>query len=146
MKRTASAWWHGDLKTGHGNLNTQSRVLHHTQYSFNSRFAAGIGTNPEELLAAAHAGCFTMAISYGLSQLGFIPTVLTTTATVILNMTTSTISGIELELRAEQIPGLPETEFIKHAEFAKANCLISKALTGIEISLKATYQVEVSAS
>ncbi|WP_316828980.1 OsmC family peroxiredoxin, partial [Pedobacter miscanthi] len=67
MKRTAKAFWHGDLKAGHGHLTTQSGVLNETPYSFNTRFAEGSGSNPEELLAAAHAGCFTMAISYALS-------------------------------------------------------------------------------
>jgi lipoyl-dependent peroxiredoxin len=78
MKRTASAHWEGDLKTGKGNITSQSTVLNKTQYSFKTRFEEGVGTNPEELLAAAHAGCFTMAISAGLTQAGTPPTSLDT--------------------------------------------------------------------
>ena len=82
MKRSSKAHWNGDLDTGHGELTTDSLVLNKTQYSFNTRFADGIGTNPEELLAAAHAGCFTMALAYALSQLGLKAGDMETTATV----------------------------------------------------------------
>ncbi len=106
MKRTAKAFWHGDLKSGYGDLTTQSGVLSETQYSFNTCFADGIGSNPEELLAAAHAGCFTMAVAYALSHLGFVPGELNTTATVTLDMAKGGISLIELELHATMIEGL----------------------------------------
>jgi osmotically inducible protein OsmC len=81
MKRTASAYWEGDLKTGKGSVSSQSTVLNNTQYSFKTRFEDGVGTNPEELLAAAHAGCFTMAVSAVLTQAGTPPTSLDTIAT-----------------------------------------------------------------
>ena len=140
MKRTAKAFWQGDLKMGHGTLSTQSQVLDQTQYSFNTRFADGIGTNPEELLAASHAGCFTMSIAYALSQQKFTPGGLNTTATVSLDMASSSISLIELELSATAIDGLSSEEFQEIAIQAKNNCLISKALSGVQIELTVNYQ------
>src|SRR6187551_3366874 len=82
MKRTATAVWNGSGKDGNGHLSTQSTVLNKTQYSFNSRFAEGVGTNPEELVAAAHAGCFTMKLSFVLGEAGFTPTELETTSAI----------------------------------------------------------------
>lgn len=140
MKRTADAVWQGDLKIGHGTLTTQSRVLEQTQYSFNTRFADGIGTNPEELLAAAHAGCFTMALAYALTQKGLYPEELNTTAAVTLDMATSAISLIELALNAKAIDGLSAEEFEEIATQAKKNCLISKAVAGVKIELTVSYQ------
>ncbi|WP_316825442.1 OsmC family peroxiredoxin [Pedobacter miscanthi] len=140
MKRTAKALWLGDLKTGHGQLTTQSGVLNETQYSFNTRFAEGIGSNPEELLAAAHAGCFTMAIAYALSQQGFIPGEMNTTASVTLDMAKGGISQIDLELTATSIEGLASEEFERQAFIAKENCVISKALAGVQIELSVNYQ------
>lgn len=140
MKRTASAFWLGDLKKGHGHLTTQSGVLHQTQYSFNTRFADGIGSNPEELLAAAHAGCFTMAIAYALSQQGLAPGELNTTAIVTLDMEKGGISRIDLELSATAIDGISAEAFEQQAFLAKENCVISKALAGVEIGLQVNYQ------
>ena len=99
MKRSASAVWRGNLKTGKGSLSTDSTVLKDTQYSFTSRFESGVGTNPEELIAAAHAGCFTMALSAGLDQAGFTAESLITTAALTLEnnpQTSWTISAIHL--------------------------------------------------
>ncbi|MGN8057674.1 OsmC family protein [Pedobacter sp. 22163] len=141
MKRTAKALWQGDLKSGHGHLTTQSGVLNETPYSFNTRFADGIGSNPEELLAAAHAGCFTMAIVYALSQQGHVPGEMHTTAAVTLDMIQGGISHIDLELNATAIQGLSSEEFEKQAFSAKENCVISKALAGITIGLTVNYQI-----
>jgi lipoyl-dependent peroxiredoxin len=140
MKRTANAKWQGDLKDGHGILPTQSHVLNQAQYSFNTRFADGIGTNPEELLAAAHAGCFTMALAYAITKHSFNPGELDTTATVTLDMATSSISLIELQLNATAIDGLSSEEFEAIANEAKKNCLISKALAGVTIELTISYK------
>ncbi|MGN8067774.1 OsmC family peroxiredoxin [Mucilaginibacter sp. 22184] len=140
MKRTAKAFWEGDLKIGHGTLSTQSQVLDQTQYSFNTRFAEGIGTNPEELLAASHAGCFTMALAYALSQQKFQPGELNTTAAVTLDMATGSISLIELELSATAIEGLSFDGFQEIALQAKTNCVISKALAGVQIELTVSYR------
>lgn len=140
MKRTAKAFWQGDLKSGRGHLSTQSNVLNETQYSFNTRFADGIGSNPEELLAAAHAGCFTMAIAYALSQQGFTPGELNTNAAVTLDMAKGGITQIDLELHASAIEGVSAEEFEKQAFLAKENCVISKALAGIQIELTVSYQ------
>src|SRR5687768_15358753 len=98
MKRTADAHWKGNLKEGNGNITTQSTVLNETQYSFNTRFADGVGTNPEELLGASHAGCFTMALSAALTQQGITANELHTHATVELDVTGPKIAGIHLEL------------------------------------------------
>jgi osmotically inducible protein OsmC len=140
MKRTAKAHWQGDLKSGQGHLTTQSGVLSETQYSFNTRFADGIGSNPEELLAAAHAGCFTMSIAYALSQQGLTPGELNTTATVTLDMEKGGISKIDLELSATAIDGVSAEAFEQQAFLAKENCVISKALAGVEIGLQVHYQ------
>jgi len=140
MKRTAAAFWQGDLKTGQGHLTTQSGVLNQTAYSFNTRFADGIGSNPEELLAAAHAGCFTMAIAYALSQQGITSGEMNTTAAVTLDVATGGISRIDLELTATPIPDLSADEFNKQALLAKENCVISKALASIQIELSVHYK------
>jgi len=140
MKRTAKAFWQGDLKIGHGTVTTQSHVLNETQYSFNTRFADGIGTNPEELLAASHAGCFTMSIAYALSQQSLQPGDLNTTASVSLDMATGSINLIELVLSATVIEGLSPEAFQEIALAAKKNCVISKALAGVEIELVVNYQ------
>jgi len=140
MKRTAKAFWQGDLKIGHGTVTTQSHVLNETQYSFNTRFADGIGTNPEELLAASHAGCFTMSIAYALSQQSLQPGDLNTTASVSMDMATGSINLIELVLSATVIKGLSPEAFQEIALEAKKNCVISKALAGVEIELTVNYQ------
>ncbi len=125
MKRTASAHWEGDLKTGKGNLSSQSTVLSNTQYSFKTRFEEGVGTNPEELLAAAHAGCFTMAVSAGLSQANTPPTSLDTVAT--LTLEGLDVTGIHLSVKGK-VPGITAQQFNDAAKGAEKNCIISKAL------------------
>ncbi|MFB9842691.1 OsmC family protein [Mucilaginibacter ginsenosidivorans] len=137
MKRTAKAHWHGTFKDGKGEITTQSTTLNNTQYSFKTRFEQGVGTNPEELIAAAHAGCFTMAVGYGLSEAGFTPGDLTTEATLELDLTTFTISGIHLDLKATPIEGVSEEKFKEIAEGSKANCIVSKALS---VPITMTYQ------
>lgn len=138
MKRTAQAHWNGTLQEGKGEISTQSTVLNNTQYSFKTRFADGIGTNPEELIAAAHAGCFTMAVGAALSQAGFTPGDLTTDAILDLDMQALSITNIHLELKASAIDGVDEAKFKEIAEGAKANCIISKALS-VPITMNVTY-------
>ncbi|WP_158824977.1 OsmC family peroxiredoxin [Mucilaginibacter lacusdianchii] len=138
MKRTANAHWNGTLKDGRGELTTQSTTLNKTQYSFKTRFEEGVGTNPEELIAAAHAGCFTMAVGAALTQQGFTPGDLTTDAVLDLDMAALSITGIHLELKASQIEGVSEDQFKAVAEDAKKNCIISKALS-VPFTLNVTY-------
>ena len=125
MKRTATAHWEGTGKEGKGHLSTQSSVLNQTQYSYLSRFESGVGTNPEELIAAAHSGCFTMKLSFNLSGAGFVPTSIETTATVMLE--NGAIPSIDLECTAV-VPGTTAEKFQELALDAKANCPISKLL------------------
>jgi osmotically inducible protein OsmC len=129
MKRTASANWLGDLKQGKGSLATQSGVLKETPYSYTSRFESGIGTNPEELIAAAHAGCFTMALSAFLGRAGFTPEKLSTQATLSLEQIQGnwTIASIHLDTSA-RIPGIGREKFEEIAADAKANCPVSRVL------------------
>lgn len=137
MKRNATAVWNGTIKEGKGHLTTQSTTLNQTQYSFNSRFADGVGTNPEELMAAAHAGCFTMKLSLDLTEAGFNPENLETTSTITLD--DGVITGSELVLKAK-ISGINEEQFQEIATGAKENCPVSKAYGAINISLKATLE------
>ena len=139
MKRTATAHWKGTLKEGAGELTTQSTTLNNTQYSFKTRFQDGVGTNPEELIAAAHAGCFTMAVSSALTRAEFTPNDLNTEATLDLDMTTLTITGIHLELKGSAIDGVSEEKFKEIAEGAKANCIVSRALS-VPITLSVVYE------
>lgn len=134
MKRNATAVWNGTIKEGSGHLTTGSKVLDQTQYSFNSRFADGIGTNPEELMAAAHAGCFTMKLSLDLTEAGFTPENLETTGTVTLD--NGTITSSNLVLKAS-IPGITEAQFQEIAAGAKANCPVSRAYS-VDITLDAS--------
>ncbi|MCQ6958098.1 OsmC family protein [Mucilaginibacter aquariorum] len=138
MKRTANAHWNGTLQEGKGEITTQSTILNKTQYSFKTRFADGVGTNPEELIAAAHAGCFTMAVGAALSQQGITPGDLTTDAILDLDMQALEIKGIHLELKASVIDGVDEAKFKEVAEGAKAGCIVSKALS-VPITLNVTY-------
>lgn len=138
MKRTANAHWNGTLKEGKGEISTQSTTLNNTQFSFKTRFEQGVGTNPEELIAAAHAGCFTMAVGAALTQAGFTPGDLTTDATLDLDMASLTITGIHLALKASAIEGVTADKFKEVAEGAKTNCIISKALS-MPITLDVTY-------
>ncbi len=127
MKRSASAIWHGDLKQGSGALATHSGVLKETAYSFASRFEAAAHTNPEELLAAAHAGCFTMALTAELGKAGFTPKRLATQATVTLEQVGGawTISTVHLETEA-WVPGIAAAQFEQIATGAKSNCPVSR--------------------
>ncbi|MBL7843193.1 MAG: OsmC family protein [Cyclobacteriaceae bacterium] len=134
MKRKATAVWQGSGKEGNGHLSTQSTVLTKTQYSFSSRFEEGVGTNPEELIAAAHAGCFTMKLSFVLGEAGFKPTELSTTCTITLE--NGAVTNSDLVLKAN-VPGISKEKFDECAENAKANCPISKLLN-TTISLSAS--------
>ncbi|WP_367865888.1 OsmC family protein [Pedobacter sp. WC2423] len=134
MKRNATAVWNGTIKEGKGHLTTDSTVLNQTQYSFSSRFEDGAGTNPEELMAAAHAGCFTMKLSLDLTEAGFNPTSLETKGTVSLE--NGVITSSNLVLKAI-IPGITEEQFQEIAAGAKENCPVSKAYN-VAISLEAS--------
>jgi len=127
MKRTANAQWHGDLKEGKGTISTASGVLSNSQYSFKTRFEDGIGTNPEELLAAAHAGCFTMAVSAQLTQAGLKPESLETTCSISLEKQPDgfAITESHLELTAK-VPGASQEAFDTAVQNAKAGCPVSK--------------------
>lgn len=136
MKRKATAVWKGSGKEGNGHVTTQSAILNKTQYSFNSRFAEGAGTNPEELIAAAHAGCFTMKLSFVLGEAGFTPEELTTDCTITLE--DGTVTQSQLALKAK-VPGISKEKFEACAQDAKANCPISKLLN-TNISLTTTLE------
>jgi osmotically inducible protein OsmC len=135
MKRTASAVWNGDLKQGKGTISTQSGVLKQTQYSFSTRFENGVGTNPEELIAAAHAGCFTMAVSAFLGAAGFQPEELSTEAAVTLEQVDGnwTITAVHLNLTGK-VPGIDAAKFDEITDKAKAGCPVSRVLKA-EITL-----------
>jgi lipoyl-dependent peroxiredoxin len=134
MKRKASAVWKGSGKEGSGVLTTQSTVLNKIQYSSNSRFAEGKGTNPEELVAAAHAGCFAMKLSFILGEAGFTPDELNTECTITID--NGAITDADLVLKAK-IPGISKEKFQACAEEAKKTCPISKLLN-TNITLQAS--------
>lgn len=125
MIRTATAVWQGSGKEGKGNLTTQSTVLSKTQYSFNTRFENGVGTNPEELIAAAHAGCFTMKLSFNLSGAGFVPTELQTNCEITFENGVITKSHLILTAK---VVGIDTSKFQELVKDAEANCPISKLL------------------
>src|SRR5438045_6820073 len=129
MQRTATAQWKGGLKDGKGTVSTQSGVLSQTQYSFSTRFENGIGTNPEELVAAAHAGCFSMALSAELGKANIMPESIHTTATITMDKTDAgwTITESHLDVAAK-IPGVDPAKFTAAANAAKAGCPISRLL------------------
>lgn len=129
MKRAGSAVWQGDLKTGKGTVSTESGVLSHTQYSFSTRFENGKGTNPEELVAAAHAGCFSMALSAQLGEAGLAPDKVETTATVMFDKTEAgwTVTGVHLNVKGK-VPKADEAAWNKATQAAKAGCPISRLL------------------
>jgi lipoyl-dependent peroxiredoxin len=135
LTRTANAVWEGTLKDGKGTMNVGSGAFD-GPYSFASRFGDGKLTNPEELLGAAHAGCFSMALSLALVKAGFTPQRINTTATVHLDTENLRIAAIDLDTKA-RVPGINEEEFLEHAEWAKHNCIVSQALKGTEIRLQA---------
>ena len=136
--RKASAVWNGSLKEGNGSMQMGSGA-YEGPYSFGSRFLEEPGTNPEELIAAAHAGCFSMALSGGLGRSGFEVTSISTSAKATLEKVGEGFQITRIELTTEGVvPGIDEAAFVEHAEGAKANCPVSKALAGVEISLNAT--------
>src|SRR4028118_1230526 len=134
MIRHASAVWNGSGKEGKGTLNTQSGVLQQTQYSYNTRFAEGIGTNPEELVAAAHAGCFSMKLSFTLQEAGFTADEIETRCDITFEGGAVTKSHLVLKAK---VPGISKEKFEECANDAKENCPISKLLK-TEISLEAS--------
>ncbi|MEP6513949.1 MAG: OsmC family protein [Parafilimonas sp.] len=136
MKRNATAVWNGSGKEGNGTLSTQSGVLKDTQYSYKSRFENGTGTNPEELIAAAHAGCFTMKLSFALGEAGFTPEKLETTSQV--NFENGAVTESHLILKAK-VPGIDKQKFEECAKDAKENCPISKLLN-TNITLESTLE------
>ncbi len=129
MKRAGSAIWQGDLKTGKGTVSTDSGVLAKTQYSFSTRFENGAGTNPEELIAAAHAGCFTMALSGQLGSAGLVPEKLETTAAVTFDKVDAgwTVTGIHLTVTGK-VPKADQAAWEKATQGAKTGCPISRLL------------------
>lgn len=140
MKRKASALWKGNLKEGKGTISTDSGVLSDTQYSFATRFADGKGTNPEELIAAAHAGCFSMALSNELGKVGLTPESIRTTAIVTLEQTASgfAITAVHLNV-AGKVPGARQQVFESAAVTAKNGCPVSKVLKA-DITMDATLE------
>ena len=138
MDRSASAVWRGGLKDGKGTISTQSGVLKDSQYSFSTRFENGVGTNPEELIAAAHAGCFTMALSAQLDSVDNKPDEINTTAVVTMEKTEDgpTVTKIHLTTRA-RVPNIEKEKFDELAKKAKEGCPISRLLKAAEITLDA---------
>jgi osmotically inducible protein OsmC len=129
MKRKASAVWRGGLKDGKGSIATESGVLRDTQYSFSTRFEHGVGTNPEELIAAAHSGCFAMAFSAELGKVGIIPDAISATATVTLDKTDAgwTVTASHLDVTVK-VPGADKAQVLGIANVAKLGCPISRLL------------------
>ncbi|MDQ1638284.1 MAG: lipoyl-dependent peroxiredoxin [Pyrinomonadaceae bacterium] len=140
MKRNASAVWQGGLKDGKGTISTDSGALANTQYSFSTRFEDGAGTNPEELIAAAHAGCFSMALSGQLGAAGLTAESINTTASVSLEKTDAgfAITKVHLEVKAK-VPGADQAAFEKATGNAKSGCPVSKVLNA-EITMNATLE------
>ncbi len=138
MKRHATAIWKGSIKEGTGNLTTQSTVLNETQYSFGSRFAEGKGTNPEELLAAAHAGCFAMKLSASLGEAGFTADKLEAKAQVNLDVASGKIDKSHITLTAK-VPGISKEKFDACVKDAEENCPVSQVLNA-EITVDATLE------
>ncbi|KAA9356790.1 MULTISPECIES: OsmC family peroxiredoxin [Larkinella] len=138
IKRNATAHWEGSGKDGKGTVSTASTVLDGTQYSFNTRFADGVGTNPEELAAAAHAGCFAMQLAFNIQGAGFTATFIDAKAVVSLDTASSSISSSKLTVKAS-VPGLEKEKFDELVEHAEKNCPISK-LFNTAISVDATLE------
>ncbi len=137
MQRTATAHWSGGLKDGKGTVSTQSGVLNQTQYSFSTRFENGVGTNPEELIAAAHAGCFSMALSAQLGNAGMTAESIDTKATLTLDKTDAGFTITKVHLNVEvKIPGADQAKFDEAALGAKKGCPVSRVLNA-EITMDA---------
>ena len=135
--RTAEAVWNGDLRNGNGRMKLGSGAWE-GNYSFSSRFEEGKGTNPEELIGAAHAGCFSMALSAGLAKGGFQPTRIQTEARVHLQKADDGFKITRIDLNTEaEVPGIDDKTFRKFADQAKVGCPVSRALTGVQIELTA---------
>jgi osmotically inducible protein OsmC len=134
MKRQATAVWNGSGKEGNGKLSTQSTLLQNAQYSYKTRFEDGVGTNPEELMAAAHAGCFSMKLSFVLGAANFTPEKIETTCDITLE--NGVISASHLTVKAT-VPGMSAEDFAKAAQDAKENCPVSKAYN-MDITLDAS--------
>lgn len=141
MKRTSSAEWHGTGKAGKGSVSTQSGVLNKSYYAWNTRFENEKGTNPEELIAAAHASCFSLKLSFVLVEAGFTADTIETSSTVTIE--SGTITNSHLEVKAK-VPGISKEKFEECAMNAKQNCPVSKALN-MEITMAAELVEEVSA-
>lgn len=146
MNRTSHATWRGDLRTGHGQLTSESGTLSRTPYTFDMRFENVTGTNPEELIASAHAGCFTMALSGELETIGFTATRLDTKATVTLDRKSNqwTITRVHLDVTGV-VPGCNPAAFEKAATQAKANCPVSRLLNA-RITMNASLEAEKAAA
>lgn len=142
MKKSASAVWQGDLKSGKGSISTETGVLNEAPYGFKSRFEGGPGTNPEELIGAAHAGCFSMALSLMLGEENLVPDRIDTKANVTLDETDDgfEISAVHLTVKAK-VPGTDAATFAKIATQAKQGCPVSKLLKGAKISMDATLEL-----
>lgn len=136
IKRKASAHWEGTGKDGKGTVSTASMVLDNTQYSFNTRFADGKGTNPEELAGAAHAGCFSMKLAFNLQEAGFTANSIDTSCTITLDTDSGSISESHLTVKAS-VPGIDADKFQELVDDAEANCPISK-LFNTKITVEAT--------
>ncbi len=137
MKRTATAHWEGSGKEGKGHVSTQSTVLNKTQYSFSTRFEDGVGTNPEELIAAAHAGCFTMKLSFVLGAAGFTADSIDTQCEVTLNREKGIIEASNLTVTAK-VPGINNDKFQESVATAAKTCPISQTLSSTAITHSAT--------
>jgi osmotically inducible protein OsmC len=140
MQRKASAHWEGSTKEGRGTLSAQSGTLRDTPYSFKARFGDGKGTNPEELIAAAHAGCFTMALSFTMNNAGITAETLDTDATLTMDDVDGkpTITAVHLVTRGK-VPGIDAAKFAEFANGAKAGCIVSRALSpSVKVTLDAT--------
>ncbi|GAB3954418.1 OsmC family protein [Spirosoma harenae] len=136
IKRNASAHWEGSGKDGKGSVTTASTVLDKTQYSFNTRFADGVGTNPEELVAAAHAGCFSMKLAFNLQEAGFTADSIDTQCTITLDPSSGSITESHLVVKAS-VPGIEAEKFQSLVDDAEANCPISK-LFNTKITVEAS--------
>jgi osmotically inducible protein OsmC len=140
MRRKASARWQGSMQQGNGTISVQSGTLEDTPYSFNARFADGKGTNPEELVAAAHAGCFTMALTFALDNAGFTADAIDTEALLTMDPVDGkpTVTSVHLTTRA-RVPNIAAAQFAEIASGAKVNCVISRALSpAITVTLDAS--------
>jgi len=141
IKRSANATWKGDLKEGKGKFSLESGIVSDASYSFGTRFGEDKGSNPEELLAAAHASCFSMAFAHGLSSAGFKVNSIHTVDKVLMEKSDSgfTIKTIEINTEGD-VEDISKDDFQKYAEDAKKNCPIARAVTGVEFVLKATLK------